>query len=124
MKVSDAILVALIALVFFGPFFYLFLTLYIKMGSGIFIPLMILTALLYALVVYSALHPAQHRPSKKASRPVTYAKPDPAEEAVTGIMGAVMIGKAMKKRREKHEKERHDSLFWQDAARDKEDRGF
>lgn len=47
---------------------------------------------------------------------------DPATELMAGIMGAEMIHRAAERRRQEAEKQRYESLYWQESIRDKNPR--
>ena len=107
-------------LVMAGPFVYIFIACYLDGHDRFFLYLSIFGIVLYAFLVFLGLKVAGEDPDSIPEPPRSGM--DPATKLKLGILGGLLISKEFEKERQKYEKDRYESLFWQESVRNKKHR--
>lgn len=119
------ILACLILLAFMGPFAGLFFYLYkICEGGWFFIVCGVAIILLYLAIIYICVRPytskgAIYKDVTQDEDQVDSPGLDARSELLLGMMGAELIDKEIEKEKKESERRRYESLYWQEAIRDK-----
>lgn len=117
----EIILCILFPLIFIGPVVYLFIVCFYDSGEGIFLFLAAIGIILYLSLVLGFLSPRKKDGHTIATRPNgnTNSDLDLSTKLMLGAMGAKVLDKQIEKHKKNNEKQRYDSLFWQESTRDK-----
>ena len=119
------ILVCILLLAFMGPFAGLFFYLYkICEGGWFFIVCGVAIILLYLTIIYICIRP--YSPKDAVGKDITPDEDqddspglDARSELLLGMMGAALLDKEIEKEKKESERRRYESLYWQEAIRDK-----
>lgn len=119
------ILACLILLAFMGPFAGLFFYLYVICEGGWFFILCgVAIILLYLAIIYICI--CSYSSKGPIREDITQDEDqedspglDARSELLLGIMGAELLNKEIEKEKKESERRRYESLYWQEAARDK-----
>jgi hypothetical protein len=119
------ILACIILLALMGPFAGLFFYLYkICEGGWFFIVCGVAIILLYLAIIYICVRPytskgAIYKDVTQDEDQVDSPGLDARSELLLGMMGAELIDKEIEKEKKESERRRYESLYWQEAIRDK-----
>lgn len=119
------ILFCIILLALMGPFACLFFYLYkICEGGWFFIVCGVAIILLYLAIIYICVRPytskgAIYKDVTQDEDLVDSPGLDARSELLLGMMGAELIDKEIEKEKKESERRQYESLYWQEAARDK-----
>lgn len=119
------ILFSFFLLALMGPFACLFFYLYkICEGGWFFIVCGVAIILLYLAIIYICVRPytskdAIYKDVTQDEDQVDSPGLDARSELLLGMMGAELIDKEIEKEKKESERRRYESLYWQEAIRDK-----
>lgn len=119
------ILACIILLALMGPFAGLFFYLYkICEGGWLFIVCGVAIILLYLTIIYICIR--SYSSKNPIGKDITLDEDqddspglDARSELLLGMMGARLLNREIEKERKESEQRRYESLYWQEAARDK-----
>lgn len=119
------ILACLILLAFMGPFAGLFFYLYmICEGGWFFIVCGVAIILMYLILIYICVRPYSSK--GPIGEDITLDEDqddnpglDARSELLLGMMGAELLNREIEKEKKESERRRYESLYWQEAIRDK-----
>ncbi len=119
------ILACIILLAFMGPFAGLFFYLYVVCESGwFFIVCGVAIILMYLILIYICV--SAYTSKGPIRKDITLDEDeddspglDARSELLLGMMGAELINREIEKEKKESERRRYESLYWQEAIRDK-----